>query len=270
MEKISVIIPTYNRADKIEKSIRSVLNQTYSDMQVLVIDDASTDNTCDVVNGIEDERIRYIHMEENKGASVARNAGVSCADTEWIAFHDSDDEWRVDKLEKQMQYKQKHPECGLIYSAYAMHFSDGKELIVPNASMVGALEGDIVETLLQNNTIGAPTILMKKSVFEENKGFDTSFNCLEDWDFVLRVSYRHPIGYVNEVLVDAYQSAGGVSSNISAYYSCRCKMIAQNKDELVQRGLFDIVVMSLLEKASTIGILEIVQKMLMQSFMQYQ
>lgn len=270
MEKISVIIPTYNRADKIEKAVRSVLDQTYSNVEVLVIDDASTDNTRDVVESIQDRRIRYIRMEQNGGASAARNAGVSCADTEWIAFHDSDDVWRVDKLEKQINYKRSHSECDLIYSAYAMHFADGKELVVPNDSMVGKLEGDIFETLLQNNTIGAPTILIRKSVFKEQEGFDTSFKCLEDWDFVLRVSRGHRIGYVNEVLIDAYQTAGGVSSNISAFYNCRCRMIAQNKEELLKRGIFDSVVTSLLEKAQAIGILEIVQKMLMQSLLQYQ
>ena len=184
MEKISVIIPTYNRADKIENSIRSVLNQTYQNVEVLVIDDASTDNTENIVRNIKDERLSYIRMPENGGASVARNEGVRYATGEWIAFHDSDDVWRPDKLEKQIAYRDKNKECDLIYTAYLMHFANGEEILVPNASMVGDWEADMFDTLLQNNTIGAPTILMRKSVFNEVGGFDTSWNCLEDWDFV--------------------------------------------------------------------------------------
>lgn len=269
MEKISVIIPTYNRVDKIERSVRSVLEQTYQNIEVLVIDDASTDKTKEAIESIEDERIRYICLEENGGASVARNAGVTFADTEWIAFHDSDDAWRKDKLEKQMAYAKEHPECELIYTAYLMHRANGDEVFVPYAGTVGVLEGDMYETLLQNNTIGAPTILMKKAVFEECGGFDTTWRCLEDWDFVLRVAKEHRIGYVGEPLLDAYQTAGGVSSNVGVFYQCRCRMIAQNKEELMKRGLFDAAMLSLFQKAQRDGVMESVQKMLMQSLMQY-
>lgn len=270
MKKISVIIPTYNRADKIEKSIRSVLNQTYSDMEVLVVDDASTDNTRDVVCSIQDERVRYIRLEQNGGASAARNAGVSFADTEWIAFHDSDDAWRFDKLEKQIQYRDLHPEYDLIYTAYVLHLANEEDIYVPGSMPVECLQGDMYNLLLKGNTIGAPTILMRKAVFEEVNGFDTTWKSLEDWDFVLRISKNHKIGYVNEILLDAYRLEGSISSNVGAYYSSRCRMIAEHKEEMVKRGLFDEVLLSLFQKAQQEGVLEMVQKLLMQSLMQYQ
>lgn len=261
MEKISVIIPTYNRADKIEKSIQSVLNQTYEQIEVIIVDDGSTDNTQEIVQAMDDNRIRYIRCDKNGGAALARNIGVSEASAELIAFHDSDDCWRPKKLEKQMDYWKKHPEYSMIYSQYLWHFEDGNEGVTPSDNFGGQFEGDIFKDLLVRNTIGAPTMLIKKDCFLEAGGFDTELKCLEDWEFAIRFARRYMIGYVKEALVDVYLLEGGVSSG-SGFYYCRCKMIADYKDVLIQNGLFDGVILELFERARTIGAMEQVQKML--------
>lgn len=101
--KVSVIIPTYNRAHLIGRAIKSVLNQTYKDFEIIIVDDGSTDKTEEVVKDFKDERVRYIRREKNKGGSAARNTGIKAARGEYIAFQDSDDEWLPEKLEKQMK-----------------------------------------------------------------------------------------------------------------------------------------------------------------------
>lgn len=262
MQKVSVIIPTYNREKEIERSVRSVLSQTYENLEVIIVDDGSTDHTEAVIHSIGDPRIRFVRQEQNGGASAARNVGVEYADADVIAFQDSDDVWRKDKLQKQMDFLNEHPEYSLVYSSYCLHRAEGSSVEVPFADTIGNLDGDIFSTLLLNNTIGAPTILMRKADFLNLGGFDITLNCLEDWDFVLRLAQNHLIGYINEVLVDAYQLDGGISSDPGAFYQSRCLMIVRYKKELLERNLFDSAVSTLLVKAQKSGVLNEVQKML--------
>ena len=112
--QIDIIIPTYNREKTIERAVRSVLGQTYDNIKVIIVDDGSTDGTEQIINSIEDSRIRYYKLKKNGGAGYARNEGVNLASAEFIAFHDSDDAWRPDKLEKQMAYWNNHPEFSMI------------------------------------------------------------------------------------------------------------------------------------------------------------
>ena len=107
MEKVSIIIPTYNREKSISKSIKSVLNQTYNDLEVIVVDDGSTDNTEKIIKGIKDTRIKYIKLDKNKGACYARNVGIKKATGKYIAFNDSDDIFHKTKIEKQVMYLKK-------------------------------------------------------------------------------------------------------------------------------------------------------------------
>ena len=268
MEKISVIIPTYNREAVIERSVRSVLQQTYSNLEVIIVDDGSTDNTEQVIAQIRDERIRYI-KQENGGASSARNAGVKHATADLIAFQDSDDYWHPDKLEKQMAYWQQHPECDLIYCAFVTNFANGASPKVPAEGTWGELSGDIFRTLIVNNTIGTGTMLMKKHVFEALGGFDISLECIEDWDFALRVAEEHLIGYVDEILVDAYRMEGSLSSKTAPFYVVRCQMIAKYHKYLQETGLFNPVVEMLFRRAEGIGALDNVKKMLMIYLQEY-
>lgn len=264
MNLITVIIPTYNRADKLHRAIDSVQKQTYTNLEILIVDDGSTDNTRAVVEalGAKDDRIRYICMPQNGGASAARNEGVKQAQGELIAFQDSDDFWKPDKLEKQMAYWQRHPEFSMIYCAYFMRMDERDGYIVPDGERE-ELEGDIFPWLLCRNSIGTPTMLMKKESFLEAGGFDTGLRSLEDWEFAIRFSQKYYIGYVDEPLVDAYYSPGGISSGAGAYYESRCRMIARYKAQMTEYGIFDLVVSDLFERAEKNGMLEAVKKMLM-------
>jgi len=262
MSRITVIIPTYNRADKIEKPIRSVLDQTYEDFMLIIVDDCSNDDTESVVRSICDDRLVYHRLSENMGAAGARNEGVRLSRTEFIAFHDSDDIWLPDKLEKQMNYMDTHPDAGMVYGRMRV-IAPEKTYEFPNEAISGDLEGNLYPWLLRRNTIGAPVMLMKKNHFEEIGGFDVSLRCLEDWEFATRFSRKFEIGYIDDVLMETFFSEGGVSKNTGGYYMARCKMLSLYKEDIIGLGLFDEIVMDIFTRAEKSGVLPQVQKMLM-------
>lgn len=254
MEKVSVIIPTYNRSEKLKKSIESVLQQTYQNIELLIIDDGSTDDTQEMVEGMNDDRINYIKLPQNMGVSVARNEGVLRASAELIAFQDSDDLWRADKLERQMVYWKEHPEFSMIYCAYLYH-KRGFSGRFPNEGKEG-LEGDIFPYILRKNTIGTPTMLFRKDCFLEIGGFNTERKCLEDWEFALRFAESYMIGFVDEILLDVFFTEGSISTLRTEYIDTRCYIIAHYKEYLVKYNLFDIVVSEWFRTAANAGVLE--------------
>lgn len=263
MEKISVVIPTYNRSALIERAVKSVAQQTYENLEIIVVDDGSEDDTEAVVNSIKDNRIRYIKLPVNSGAANARNMGVEYATGSLVAFQDSDDYWKPQKLEKQMAYRKEHPEFQMIYCAYSYSQNDNYLGKVPGEERKEVLEGKIFKHLLVQNTIGTPTILVNKQCFLACGGFDTGFDSIEDWEFVTRFSQKYEIGYVDEILVDAYFTQGGVTAGTGNFFECRCRMIATYKEELMKTGTFDPVVEEVFLRAQKAGLLDIVKKMLM-------
>ncbi len=263
MEKVSVIIPTYNREKTILRAIQSVLDQTYTNLEVLIIDDGSTDGTAEIVKGIEDDRVKYVVLEQNGGPSKARNIGVQMAEGEWIAFQDSDDCWHENKLEVQMAYAKEHPEYAMIYCSYNATMYYGGQFQVPSKPWPDIMEGNMLNTLFVRNVIGAPTIVTKKEAFLASGGFDTAYKCLEDWEFVLRFSRNYEIGFVKEALIDCYVSNSGVSANPGAFYDARCRMLGQYKMEMMQMGVLEQVMEDILVRAEKMELLEPVKKMMM-------
>ena len=268
MEKVSVIIPTYNREKTILRALNSVLDQTYTNIEVLVVDDGSTDGTADIVNGVKDKRVKYIVLEKNGGASNARNVGVQMAESKWIAFQDSDDSWRKDKLEVQMAYAKEHPEYSLIYCMYKAFLQNGEEFIVPPKPWPVIMEGNMMSSLLDTNVIGTPTMLVKRERFLETGGFDVSYHALEDWEFVIRFARDHQIGFVDKVLMDVYTSESRITANFGAYYEARCKMLGQYKNVMAQEGILEEVMLDILTRAQRVGVEDMVKKMMMMYLVQ--
>jgi len=265
---VSVVIPTYNRANVLANSIESVLAQTYKDYELIVVDDGSTDDTAELMQKyLEDERVRYIQLEKNAGVSNARNVGAQNAMGEWIAFQDCDDHWRPQKLEKQMAFIKANPNCGLLYSAYEFHMPDNPEAIkVPQ----GVCSGELVNALLIHNRIGAPTVLVQKKLFIDLGGFDLSYPALEDWDFAIKAAIATEIGYVDEPLVDAHYTEGSISRSVFNYYQARCMLIASYRGELEKRNLFDVAVMEMLQSIDDQNpeTIDVVKKMLMKALLE--
>lgn len=202
---VSVIIPTYNRSETIKKSIYSVLNQTYNNIEIIVIDDKSTDNTEEVMKNIIDKRIRYIKLDENKGACFARNRGIELAKGKYIAFQDSDDEWLPQKLEVQLRYLQEK-DLDIVSCRMYQIFDEEKTNIFPKKCEI-----DRKQVYLKN-VISTQTILGKAECFKNEK-FDINLPRFQDWDLVLRLLKNYKLEIVEDILVKAYIQENSISKN---------------------------------------------------------
>lgn len=265
-QSVSVVIPTYNREKKIIQSINSVLNQTYGALEVIVVDDGSTDDTEQLVKSINDDRVRYHRLNCRSGASNARNIGVGLARYDVIAFNDSDDIWHSNKLETQLSYWKEHPECILVYCPYKVDVVDGGSIRIPSEDEeLETLEGDIFYYLLFRPTIGTPTILMRKDIFEKSGGFDASYPACIDWEYTVRIARLGKIGFVNDILLTADASGDDrISSSKVAHYKARCMMMAKYLNEINTIGLFEEYVADIMENAAKDGMIELVKEMITQ------
>lgn len=213
MPTVSVVVPTYNRAHLLHRSIQSILNQTYQDFEIVIIDDGSTDNTENVVNYFNDKRIRYIKHEKNKGASVARNSGIIATSGDFIAFLDDDDEWFPQKLEKQIKKLLNSPQnMGAVYTNWWNISENGSKSIAIHKKR----EGYVYWKVLEISFVGFPVVLIKKECFEKCGLIDERLpnNC-EDWEFLIRVSKYYHFSYINEPLMNRHITPGSLCSNIN-------------------------------------------------------
>lgn len=261
-KKISVVIPTYNREYCIRRSIESVLKQTYPVYEVVIVDDGSTDNTLEVVKEIADNRINYYKTDGNKGAGAARNFGVKMAQGEYIVFHDSDDICFENRVEQEMQCLEKGDNLGLVYGAHLVQTSETEGYIEPDYNQSEGIEGELFSFLLMRNTIDAPTILMKKEIFEAVGGFDENMSSLEDWDFAIRVSKSYKIGFVSDTLILTEYQENGLSADSFKYYQNRCYMLRKYLKDYMALGLINDVLKNILEKAQNSGMLSQVERLL--------
>jgi len=213
--KVSVIIPTYNRAELLPRAIKSVLEQTYQDFEIIVVDDGSTDNTEEVIKEFQeqDKRIKYIKHDKNKGGSAARNTGIKAARGEYIAFQDSDDEWLPEKLEKQMKvFKNALPEVGVVYTGF-LRIKNGKENYIPS-SWVIKKEGNIHDELLRGNFVTTQSIIIRKECFKKAGMFDEKLPRLQDWELVIRLSKY----YNFKCLTKHYKDFSNYKKILSGHY----------------------------------------------------
>jgi len=210
MPEVSVVIPTYNRAELLKRAIRTVLNQTYQDFELIVVDDGSTDNTEEVVRSFNDNKVIYIKHERNRGAPAARNTGIRAARGEYVAFQDSDDEWLPEKLEKQIEvFKTASLEVGVVYTGF-WRIEGDKRTFVPSSDITPK-EDAIHDALLKSNFIGIPNTLVKKECFEKAGMFDEKLPMLEDWELWIRISKYYCFKYIDEALVISYHNPGSLN-----------------------------------------------------------
>ncbi|MCR5675543.1 MAG: glycosyltransferase family 2 protein [Lachnospiraceae bacterium] len=262
---VSVIIPTYNRAASVCASVNSVLQQTHRELEVIVVDDCSSDDTEQCLAAINDSRLHYHRLEKNGGAAHARNIGVGLAAYETIAFNDSDDLWHPDKLEKQLAHWSTRPDDVIVYCAYKVDLPDGGILKIPGAPETQeTLSGNIFYYLLLRPTIGTPTMMIKKNTFLQLGGFNTDYPACEDWDFTLRAARLGSVGYLDEILLTVEASAPDrLSASQVKHYQARCMMLADYQDDINAIGQFDLYAGYILESAEKDGLVEPVKRMMM-------
>ena len=203
---VSVIIPTYNRSGLIVRSAQSILNQTYKNLELIIVDDGSTDNTEDVVKKLNDSRVIYI-KQTNQGACAARNNGIDHARGQFIAFQDSDDVWHEDKLERQIKtLKETGADvviCNIIY-----HYSKNMYMEVADRHFS---KGFIKNTVVPLG-ICPQMLLCKSEIFKDNR-FDIEMPRYQDFELLLRLQKKYTFYYDNVALVDYYIQQDSISKD---------------------------------------------------------
>jgi len=192
--KVSVVVPTYNRADVLPETIDSVLAQTYKDYEIIIVDDGSTDNTREILEPyLSMDNISYVYQENKKQAS-ARNKGIQNSKGEYIAFLDSDDLWHPRKLEYQVEIFEKHPDIGMVYSNQSIIQDDPyKEKI---KYPLGKLKSGFIfeDLLLRKFYCSTPSLLIRRSVLDDVGLLDESLeDAFEDWELTLRISKKYKV-----------------------------------------------------------------------------
>lgn len=209
---VDVIIPTYNRAHVIERSINSVLKQTYHNFVLHIIDDGSTDNTSLVLDQYKSHPQVKLYHQDNSGVSAARNAAALKGSGAWISFLDSDDEWLPNKLETQIKYADENPNYNFIHS---------EEVWIRNGVRVNPPKkfeksnDNIFLRSLEFCLISPSTVMIKRSLFNDHRGFNEELIVCEDYDLWLRVLLREKIGFINTPLIYKY---GGHADQLSTQF----------------------------------------------------
>ncbi|TXI84648.1 MAG: glycosyltransferase, partial [Cupriavidus sp.] len=197
--KVSVIIPTFNRAHVLGRAIDSVLGQTYADLELIVVDDGSSDGTAGLMKSFGDPRLRYVQQAKNQGVSAARNRGIAEARGEWLAFLDSDDLWLAQKLERQFAALQ-GVDCVASYCCLLRIDGENQKRIPYRSDAVNA-GARPWPSLLMDGLWFSQTWLVPKRVVLAAGLFDEGMSIWEDWDLFLRIGLQGPIHHLPEVLV---------------------------------------------------------------------
>lgn len=205
---ITVIIPCYNQAHYLGEAIASALNQSYSNLEVIVVDDGSRDDTAGVAGRYS--QVRCVR-QENRGLAAARNRGLEASLGEYVVFLDADDRLANGALRVGAGSLDSHPDHAFVSGHYSLIDADG--LPIPHRTSACA-EGDHYRALLRRNYIGMPaTVIYRRSALETVKGFDTSWRACEDYELYLRIARRFPVYCHHHVVAEYRQHGGNMSSN---------------------------------------------------------
>lgn len=211
---VSVIIPAYNAERTIQETVDSVLNQSCSNFELIIVNDGSTDNTLEMVQKIKDPRIKILSFE-NSGPATSRNRGIDVARGEFISFLDADDLWTSDKLEEQVKSFDKHPEAGVVYSWAAFIDESGKFL---HAMEPIYYEGNVYkELLVWCFIISGSNVLARSKCIRSVGKFDPNVNSAEDWDFCIRLASKWRFAVVPryQILYRIWSGAASYNSQTS-------------------------------------------------------
>ncbi len=219
--KISAVIPAYNSEKTIARAIDSVLKQTRSADEIIVIDDGSKDKTAEIVGSYGDKVV--LIRQENAGVSVARNAGIDAASSDWIAFLDADDEWLPEKLKLQTEHLEKHPDLKWTYTNLSWKKQEKKgfcsahplSLLPERVAGQGFFE-DYFQGFAKGFFASTITLLIDKTVFEKAGRFEPEMKRAQDTDLWFRIAYQYPqIGYLSESLAIYHLDTPGSSTKIN-------------------------------------------------------
>ena len=216
---VSVILTTYNRAHLVLESIYSVLNQTYNELELIITDDGSTDDTEELIRAIPDPRIRYYKLPHCGRTAILKNFAVRQAKGTLIAFNDSDDTWNDNKLQKQVQLLSQHPDIGFSISD-VVNYKDGQVLSPRTYSVRQGIEcANIFNRMKENRFIVfTQTMLIRRSCFDKTGWFDENIPFGSDYDFNMRLAFYYDAGIIYEPLLWRYLHDANESNQVPVEY----------------------------------------------------
>ncbi len=236
---VSIILPVYNRANHLPDAINSILMQSFRDFELIIVDDASTQDLEAVVRSIGDPRIRYIRRTVNGGTAAARNTGLAEARGEFIAFHDSDDLWLPGKLERQLAlFETLPPEIGVICGHHIIYGRDGDHRHGPWFVCFGpplkgrlSVDEDQQARLLSRNRISLGTSLYRRNCYPDIAWFDERLRANVDWDFAIRLAAHTKIYEDIHPYLLVYQTGGDhVSHNKRQKLLSNARVLKKNRE----------------------------------------
>ena len=182
---VSIVIPAYNAEKYIGRAIKSALNQTWRDVEIIVVDDGSTDRTAETIKSFKDPRVRYIY-QQNKDVGAARNYGIKESGGKYITFLDSDDEYLPQKVAKQTEFLEQNPEYQAVYCDTLQFYSDAPDKLFKKGGFHSS--GDIFEELLRSSVINPNAAMIDRDILIEVGMFDERLDFPEDWELWLRIA----------------------------------------------------------------------------------
>lgn len=236
---VSVIIPVYNREATVGRAVTSVLNQSYTNFELIIVDDCSNDNSLNVIREFQDERIRVITLERNSGANAARNKGIIAAKGQYIAFQDSDDVWDKDKLKIQLQEMMSR-ELSACFCAYRLIDSKSQSVVPEDFEDKEKYETELINVLASYNVIGTPTLMVKKNIFDKIGYFDEEMPRFQDYEFVIRLVQKEKIGYIACPLVFVYHSKISISTNLEALCEAIILLLIRHGDFINKQSMISL------------------------------
>ena len=215
---VSVVMPTYNYAKFIGDAIRSVLDQTYENLELIIIDNYSEDNTEDIIASFSDSRIKYKKFRNNGIIAASRNVGICESRGKYIAFIDSDDLWKPTKIEKQIELLEKNDNIFLVCSRFII-IKNGKVSRIRPRKRILRSGNVFIPLFLSINFIGSSSVLLRNVLKENNYLFDTDerLRAIEDYDLWLKIAKNKQIAYINEPLVVYREHGSNTSIGITSF-----------------------------------------------------
>lgn len=213
--RITAIIPTYNRLSLLREAVSSVLAQAYSDLELIVVDDGSIDGTEEFCANLlceNPDTFRYLNLSHSGRPGKVRNTGTREAEGGYLSFLDSDDQWKPEKLTRQVAFLEEHPDVRICHTREI--WQRGRR-IVSQAGQRHKRSGDIFTDALKKCIIGPSTVMIHRELFEEFGGFREDLEIAEDYELWLRITAKYPVGYIDEPLVI---KRGGHSDQLSEKY----------------------------------------------------
>ena len=231
---VSIVLPVWNREGTVRAAIDSVLGQGFGDLELIVVDDGSTDGSVAAVQAVKDARLRLIRHPVNRGAGAARNTGIDAARAPVVAFQDSDDLWRPAFLERLLAALAAQPAAVAAYAAMVIDGAQpGRDRLPPLRQ--NPVDGMLYEALLRRNFISTQMLAARTGALRQAGGFDTDLPALEDWDLLIRLAALGPFAHVPEVLVEQRFSANSITRSGEKRLRAQEMVMARHANALAAR-----------------------------------